>query len=157
MPQTGKIPREFFSAQIAPYLGADRLDVHLGPKHGVDFGVLDIDGTALVLATDPISVLPELGLERAGRFTVRIVLADVAVSGLSPSHLAVSFSLPPEFSDAEFTTVLIFSSIWEYSTTFSSTGEGVLCDTPADPLLGRVTTVVLMQSTHSCLPPFRSE
>ncbi|MFD1640261.1 AIR synthase family protein [Halohasta litorea] len=105
MPQTGKIPREFFHSQIAPRLGADRSDVRIGPKHGVDFGVIDVDGTALAVATDPVSILPDLGFERAGRFAVRIVLADVAVSGLSPSHLAISFSLPPELTDDEFATV----------------------------------------------------
>ncbi|MEA1931347.1 MAG: AIR synthase family protein [Euryarchaeota archaeon] len=105
MPQTGKIPREFFRSQIAPRLGADRSDVRIGPKHGVDFGVIDVDGTALAVATDPVSILPDLGFERAGRFAVRIVLADVAVSGLSPSHLAISFSLPPELTDDEFATV----------------------------------------------------
>jgi len=107
MPQTGKIPREFFRSQIAPRLGADRTDVQIGPKHGVDFGIIDIDGAALALATDPVSVLPALGFERAGRFAVRIVLSDVAVSGLSPSHLAISFSLPPELSDDEF------AALWE--------------------------------------------
>jgi len=105
MPPTGKISREFFGSQIAPRLGADRSDVTIGPKHGVDFGVIDIGGTALALATDPVSILPDLGFERAGRFAVRIVLADVAVSGLDPSHLAISFSLPPDLSDEEFATV----------------------------------------------------
>jgi hydrogenase maturation factor len=105
MPQTGKITREFFRSQIAPKLGADRSDVSIGPKHGVDFGVIDVDGTALAMATDPVSILPDLGFERAGRFAVRIVLADVAVSGLDPSHLAISFSLPPELNDDEFATV----------------------------------------------------
>lgn len=105
MPQTGKISREFFRSQIAPQLGAGRSDVQIGPKHGVDFGVIDVDGTALALATDPVSILPDLGFERAGRFAVRIVLADVAVSGLAPSHLAISFSLPPELTDDEFATV----------------------------------------------------
>ena len=102
---TGKISREFFRSQIAPRLGADRTDVRIGPKHGVDFGVIDVDGTALALATDPVSILPDLGFERAGRFAVRIVLADVAVSGLDPSHLAISFSLPPDMPDDDFATV----------------------------------------------------
>jgi hydrogenase maturation factor len=105
MPSTGKISREFFRSQIAPRLGADRSDVPVGPKHGVDFGVIDIDGTALAIATDPVSILPELGFERAGRFAIRIILADVAVSGLSPSHLAIGFTLPPELSDDEFATL----------------------------------------------------
>lgn len=105
MADTGKISREFFAEYIAPRLGASRDDVRVGPKHGVDFGVIDTDEQALVIASDPISILPGLGFERAGRFAIRFVLADVAVSGLAPTHLAVSFSLPPEMTDAEFAGV----------------------------------------------------
>jgi len=86
MPRTGKISQAFFREHIAPQLGAKRPETTLGPQHGVDFGVLDIGGQALAVATDPVSILPGLGFERAGRFAVRIVLADVAVSGLDPSH-----------------------------------------------------------------------
>jgi hydrogenase expression/formation protein HypE len=105
MPRTGKIDREFFRSEIATRLGADRGDVGRGPAHGVDFGVIDVADRALVMATDPISILPALGFERAGRFAVRIVLADVAVSGLPPSHLSISFTLPPAMTDEEFAAV----------------------------------------------------
>jgi hydrogenase expression/formation protein HypE len=99
MPDLGKIDREFFDSVIYPNLGADRDDVVVGPRHGVDFGVLDLDGTAVVTATDPISILPQLGFERAGRFALDVVLADVAVSGIPPSHLSISLTLPPEMTD----------------------------------------------------------
>lgn len=99
---TGKVSRRFFAERIAPRLGADRDDVALGPRHGVDFGVVSVGGRAVVTATDPLSVLPQLGWERAGRFAVGIVLSDVAVSGIPPSHLTVSFALPPEMTDDEF-------------------------------------------------------
>jgi hydrogenase maturation factor len=102
---TGKVDREFFASYIAGRLGASRADVHTGPKHGVDFGVVEVGEQALAVATDPISVLPALGYERAGRFAVRFVLADVAVSGLRPSHLAVSLSLPPELDEESFAAV----------------------------------------------------
>jgi hydrogenase maturation factor len=101
-PPLGKVAPEFFEAYVAPNLGAERADVALGPTHGVDFGLLDLDGTAMAVATDPVSVLPALGFERAGRFALDIVLADVAVSGLRPSHLCVGFTLPPGMTDAEF-------------------------------------------------------
>ncbi len=101
----GKISSSVFDRQIAPKLGADHADVTIGPKYGVDFGVLDVDGTALVAATDPISILPDLGFERAGRFALHIVLSDVAVSGLSPSHLSIAFSLPTAITDEEFAAV----------------------------------------------------
>ncbi|WP_435362969.1 AIR synthase family protein [Haloarchaeobius sp. DYHT-AS-18] len=105
MSDRGKIDREFFDQYIYPNLGAERDDVAVGPRHGVDFGVLDAGGTAVVTATDPISILPELGWERAARFALGVVLADVAVSGIPPSHLAIEFSLPPEMTDEAFAAV----------------------------------------------------
>lgn len=106
MTDRGKIDREFFADRIAPRLGAERDDVALGPTHGVDFGLLDLGETGLAVATDPISVLPGLGFERAGRFALHIVLSDVAVSGQLPTHLAVSLALP------EATTAEQFDALW---------------------------------------------
>ncbi|WP_255168890.1 AIR synthase family protein [Natrononativus amylolyticus] len=105
MSDLGKIDRSFFDERVASSLGADRDDVSLGPRHGVDFGVLDVGGRAVVTATDPLSIVPDLGLERAARFALDLVLADVAVSGVPPSHLSICFTLPPAMSDADFTTV----------------------------------------------------
>ena len=102
MPSLGKADRTFLSERVLPNLGAARDDVAIGPAHGVDFGLLDLDGTAVAVATDPISILPGLGFERAGRFALEFVLADVAVSGLAPSHLAIAFTLPPELTDDSF-------------------------------------------------------
>ena len=102
MTDRGKIDRRFFAERIAPRLGAERDDVALGPTAGVDFGLLDLDGTGLAVATDPISVLPALGFERAGRFALHVALSDVAVAGVTPSHLAISFSLPDSITDEQF-------------------------------------------------------
>ena len=99
MTRLGKIDADFFERVIAPRLGAAREDVVLGPTAGIDFGVLDIGGQALVTATDPLSILPELGLERAGRLAVDIVLTDVAVSGVAPTHLSISLTLPGDYPD----------------------------------------------------------
>lgn len=108
-PGGGKISRAFFEERIAPNLGAERSDVALGPAHGCDFGVIRPaeSAHATVLATDPISILPELGFARAGRFALHVVLSDVAVSGVAPSHLSIAFSLPTSMTDAEF------GAVWE--------------------------------------------
>ncbi|GAA0245821.1 AIR synthase family protein [Haladaptatus pallidirubidus] len=105
MTDLGKIDRDFFDEHVYPYLGAERDDELLGPKHGVDFGVIDVGERVVALATDPLSILPELGFERAAWFAFHVVVSDVAVSGLSPTHLAVDFNLPPEITDEEFATV----------------------------------------------------
>lgn len=105
MSDLGKIDRAVFEELIYPNLGAERGDVAVGPRHGVDFGVLDVGGQAVVIATDPVSLLPALGLERAGRLALEIVLTDVAVSGIAPSHLAINLTLPPAWSDEDLGTV----------------------------------------------------
>lgn len=105
MTDLGKIDRTTFERTIAPNLGAEREDVTLGPRNGVDFGVLEVGGRAVAIATDPLSILPDLGLERAARFALDVVLADVAVGGVPPSHLSICFTLPPETTADEFATV----------------------------------------------------
>jgi hydrogenase expression/formation protein HypE len=105
MPELGKVDREFFDEHIYPYLGADRDDVTLGPQHGVDFGVLSVGEQALAMATDPIFVMPSLGFERAAWFAFHILVSDVAVSGMAPTHLSVDLNLPPEITDEEFRTL----------------------------------------------------
>lgn len=105
MAELGKIDRAFFDAYIQPNLGAEREDVTLWPNHGVDFGAVDVDGTALVMATDPVFIMPSLGMERAAWFAFHILMSDVAVSGIPPSHLSIDFNLPPEITNEEFETV----------------------------------------------------
>jgi hydrogenase expression/formation protein HypE len=106
MAELGKIDREFFDEYVYPNLGADRDDVRLAPQHGVDFGVVDVGDRAIAMATDPIFVMPSLGFERAAWFAFHILVSDVAVSGLPPTHLAVDFNLPPEITDDQIRTLL---------------------------------------------------
>ncbi|WP_424016520.1 AIR synthase family protein [Halorientalis pallida] len=105
MTDLGKVDREFFDAHIYPHLGADRDDEILGPQHGVDFGAIRIGEQVVALATDPVFVMPSLGFERAAWFAFHILMSDVAVSGIPPTHLSVDFNLPPEITDEEFETV----------------------------------------------------
>lgn len=105
MADLGKVDRAFFEEHVYPYLGTGREDVLLGPRHGVDFGVIEIGERVLALATDPVFVMPELGFERAAWFAVHILMSDVAVSGLAPTHLSVDFNLPPKITDEQFRTI----------------------------------------------------
>ncbi|MFP4530178.1 MAG: AIR synthase family protein [Halodesulfurarchaeum sp.] len=103
--QPGKVDRDFFDAFIQGRLGASREDVELGPTYGADFGLISIDGRALAIATDPVFVLRDLGLEKASWFAFHVVLSDVALSGLAPSHLAVDLALPPGTDPETFETI----------------------------------------------------
>lgn len=105
MSDLGKIDRPFFDKTIYPNLGTERDDVRLGPQHGVDFGAIDIGENVLVTATDPIFLMPSLGFERAAWFAFHILMSDVSVSGVAPTHFSVDFNLPPAITDEEFATV----------------------------------------------------
>jgi hydrogenase expression/formation protein HypE len=100
-PPLGKLDRAFLESVVYPNLGATRGDVIVGPRHGVDFGVLDVSGQAVVTATDPLSILPALGLKRAGKLALDICLTDVAISNIGPTHVAVTLTLPPQMTDNE--------------------------------------------------------
>ncbi|MFB6207600.1 MAG: AIR synthase family protein [Haloglomus sp.] len=143
-PALGKVDREFFDEHIYPRLGAERDDVTLGPQHGVDFGAFEVGDQVVALATDPVFVLPSLGYERAAWFAIHILMSDVAVSGLPPTHLSVDLNLPPGITDEQFATV------WEtfdreaekfgVSVVTGHTGRYASCDYP---MVGGGTTLAV--------------
>jgi hydrogenase expression/formation protein HypE len=146
MTERGKIDRDFFADTIAPNLGADREDVALGPHHGVDFGVLAVGDRRLLCATDPLSVLPGLGFERAARFALGVVLADVAVAGVAPTHLAPAFALPTEMEDAEFARLwgAMDAELRELGTAVL-TGHTARYDGAAFPWVGAATAMAVAE------------
>jgi hydrogenase expression/formation protein HypE len=113
--RTGKATAELFEQVIMRRLGARDPDVLVGPKHGVDVGVVRVaDGVAIAMTADPVFVVPAYGWERAAWFAVHILASDAATSGLPLRWMAVDLNLPPETTDDELTR------LWE---AFSSTCE----------------------------------
>jgi len=101
LPDLGKIPPAFFDRVIYPKLGAASPDLVIGPRHGVDYGVLRVGGRYLALSTDPFFIVPSLGFAKAAWFGFHIVFCDVAVSGLAPRYLTIDLNLPPEMTESE--------------------------------------------------------
>lgn len=98
LPELGKIPPEFFDRVIFPHLGAKSKSVIVKPRHGVDFGAIEIGDQVVVMSSDPVFIAPSLGWERAAWFALHILASDVAVSGIKPSYLTIDLNLPPEMS-----------------------------------------------------------
>jgi hydrogenase expression/formation protein HypE len=97
---TGKVSATVFSDVILGRLGADDRDVLVGPRHGVDVGILRIaPGIAMALTTDPVFVVPGYGWERAAWFAVHILASDAATSGLRLRWMAVDLNLPADTSE----------------------------------------------------------
>lgn len=96
----GKVEADVFYRVLYPRLGAARPEVLVGPRHGVDAGILDIGaGRVMAVTTDPFFVVPAYGWERAAWFAVHIVASDAATTGLTPSHLSIDLNLPPSITD----------------------------------------------------------
>ena len=101
-PEIGKISAEFFRNVIFPNLGAESPRVLVGPRHGVDVGIVEIaEGTVMALTTDPIFVVPEYGWERAAWFAVHILASDAATSGLPLAFAAFDLNLPVSITDQQ--------------------------------------------------------
>jgi hydrogenase expression/formation protein HypE len=104
----GKIHAGFFERVIAQRLGRKSERVLVGPRTGVDAGVLDLGGgQVMVVTTDPLFVVPEYGWERAGWFAVHILASDVATSGFTPQFMTADLNLPLSMTEAQL------EALWE--------------------------------------------
>ena len=99
LPDLGKVHPEFFDRVIYPRLGARDKNIVIGPRHGVDYGVLKVGNKCLAMSTDPFFIVPAYGFSRAAWFGFHIIFCDVAVSGLIPKYLTIDLNLPPEMTE----------------------------------------------------------
>ncbi len=143
--RTGKATAELFEQVILRRLGSKDGDVLVGPRHGVDVGVVQVaDGVAMALTTDPIFIVPAYGWERAAWFAVHILASDAATSGLPLRWMAVDLNLPPEITDEELTSLWdAFSRTCEDLGIAVVTGHTARYDGCAWPMVGGATCMAL--------------
>ncbi len=101
LPELGKIHPAFFDRVIYPRLGVQDESVVIGPRHGVDFGVIRFGDSCMAMSSDPFFIMPQYGFARAAWFAFHIVFCDVAVSGLIPKYLTIDLNLPPSMTEKE--------------------------------------------------------
>ena len=143
--RTGKATAELFDQVILRKLGAKDADVLVGPKHGVDVGVVRVaDGVAMALTTDPVFVVPAYGWERAAWFAVHILASDASTSGLPLRWMAVDLNLPPEITDDEL------AALWDaFSRSCDELGIAIVTghtgryDGCAWPMVGGATCIAI--------------
>lgn len=96
----GKITPRFFERSVRPHLGSRRPDILVGPRTGVDVGVVrPTAGHVLIVKTDPLYVEPRLGWDRAAWFAFQILASDLTTSGRKPDWGAIDLLVPPETPD----------------------------------------------------------
>lgn len=109
MKELGKIKHAFFENAILRKSGFKRKEVSTGPGFGVDVAIIDLPGgLAMATASDPLSLIPSLGLEESAWLSVYLMANDIATTGFSPMYAQFVLNLPTYLSASDFKTY------WEY-------------------------------------------
>ncbi len=80
-------------------LGAASRKVISGPATGLDNAVVSVGGQkVLVITTDPVSVIPEIGPKASAWLSVHLIASDLATSGVRPEFATFDFNFPAEMT-----------------------------------------------------------
>lgn len=105
MPLSGKITGGGFEQIILPRCGHQRSEVLSGPAFGVDVSLINLPGgLGLALTSDPLSLIPSLGLQESAWLSVHLMANDMATTGFAPQYTQMVLNLPPYLSEQDFTT-----------------------------------------------------
>ncbi len=111
--QTGKIDYVLFEEVLYPKTGKNREGVIRGPKFGVDTSVIALNnGNGLAVSSDPLSLIPSLGLKESAWLSVHLLANDMATTGCSPQFAQFVLNLPANLSMDDF------ELYWKYIHTF---------------------------------------
>lgn len=101
--QLGKISIPLFDRTIATMGGHPRSEVRTGPRFGVDVSVVNLPGgMAMAMTSDPLSLIPSLGLEASAWLSVHLMANDMATTGHAPMYGQFVLNLPDTLSKADF-------------------------------------------------------
>ncbi|HZS94598.1 MAG TPA: AIR synthase family protein [Chloroflexota bacterium] len=150
----GKVARDTFERVIQPRLGAKRPEVLVGPRTGLDTGIVSIGARrVMALTTDPFYVLPAFGWERAAWFAVQIIASDAATSALPLRYLTIDLNLPPDLRETDL------AAIWQAtSETCAELGIAVVTGHTGSyegcsfPILGSATILCVGSVTEYLTP-----
>ncbi|HPO66710.1 MAG TPA: AIR synthase family protein [Bacteroidales bacterium] len=111
----GKIDSSAFQSIIAGRCGYMRTDLVAPASFGVDVAVVDLgNGISMALTSDPLSLIPSLGLRESAWLSVHILANDMATTGFAPQYAQMVLNLPPSLSPDDFSTY------WRYIHEFCS-------------------------------------
>lgn len=93
--------------------GAPRSEVRIGPQIGVDVSVVQISDTlGMALTSDPLSLIPTLGLQESAWLSVQLMANDMGTTGHAPQYAQFVLNLPTSLSDQDYQTY------WSYIDTY---------------------------------------
>src|SRR3954463_12319660 len=102
-PKTGKIHDEFFKTLIYPFCGSRRAEVLTPPQYGVDVSLISMpNGYDMALTSDPLTLIPTMGLQESAWLSVVLMANDMATTGKAPMYAQFVLNLPATLSSADF-------------------------------------------------------
>ncbi|MBW4889380.1 AIR synthase family protein [Mucilaginibacter sp. HMF5004] len=102
---SGKFSHDDFEDVILQRCGRQRSEVHCGPEFGVDVSVVNLPGgLAMALTSDPLSLIPSLGLQESAWLSVHLMANDMATTGFAPMYAQMVLNLPTSLAQADFNT-----------------------------------------------------
>ena len=102
-PETGKISDEFFKTLVYPFCGQQREEVIIPPQFGVDVSLVQLpNGFDMALTSDPLTLIPTLGLQESAWLSVHLMANDMATTGKAPMYAQFVLNLPPTLSTEDF-------------------------------------------------------
>lgn len=105
----GKIHVSEFEDFISGHCGFQRKEIVSGPKFGVDVSIAEIgEGKVLASCSDPLSLIPSLGLEESAYLSVHLAVNDMATMGFKPQFAQMVLNLSANLSQEDFKTY------WKY-------------------------------------------
>ena len=100
---TGKINDEFFKSSIYPFCGSYRKEVITPPQYGVDVSIISLpNGFEMALTSDPLTLIPTLGLRESAWLSVHLMANDIATTGKAPMYAQFVLNLPATLLAEDF-------------------------------------------------------
>lgn len=106
---SGKLSENHLKEFLLTRTGKSRKEVSIGPGFGVDVSAVELPGEqVLVSASDPLSLLPRLGMQESAWLSVCLLANDIATSGFESMYGQFVLNLPDSLSLPDF------QNYWEY-------------------------------------------
>ncbi len=110
---SGKISVVDFNEIILPRNGSHRSEVATGPTFGVDVALVKLPGNlGMAMASDPLSLIPSLGLQESAWLSVHLLANDIATTGFAPMYAQMVLNLPATLTESDL--AVYWNHIHEY-------------------------------------------
>ncbi|RZM01865.1 MAG: AIR synthase, partial [Pedobacter sp.] len=101
----GKMGNDDLKGIIFQNCGKKRSEMITGPAFGVDVSVVNLPGGfGLAMTSDPLSLIPSLGLQESAWLSVHLMANDMATTGFAPMYAQMVLNLPTWLGKEGFNT-----------------------------------------------------